>query len=285
MKIPVLWHISDGFWDSSLPRYVLNEAASCEHMPLAEMASGDIGVIVVPGQHSCKDYDVLNDAAKHFKKVVWIITGDEEGIFHSDEVKHPNQRKWWFAPPFNPQQEIDVPAPFGWTTRTLELVKAAKEKGLTRKFDWCFYGQMTHIRRVQCADALQEIPNGDLLLTPGFSLGATQEKYFEALVQSKFAPCPAGPCTVDSFRFAETLEAGCVPIVDNLTQNPHYPPGYWDYVFGPFRPFRTVDNWQELPKIIAAALPYWSSIAQNCSVWWSLQKKILIKKMIEDLKP
>lgn len=288
--IPVLWHHSDGFWDCALPRYILNNAGTCYHFsghvketPVDLRAL--IGVIVIPGRHSCGDYDILNDVARRFDKVLWIIAGDEEGIFHSDELKHPNQRKWWFMPPFANKQQIDVALPNGWTTDAPALIAKAREKFPKRIHDWSFYGQMTHIRRVQCVDALQEIPNGDLLVTPGFTQGVSQEKYFESMVQSKFVPCPAGPCTPDSFRFAEALEAGCVPIADNLIQHSWFPPGYWDYVIGDGpKPFRVIENWRELPQIIATGLPHWEIISRRCFEWWTQQKHSFVEKMKKELE-
>lgn len=283
----VIWHLADGWWDTALPKYILVHAGITKHTVGIENCAPteNIGILMIPGRHSLEHYDDLNRCAEKFKKVVFFIYGDEEGCLHSDWLKHPDKRIWWAMPPFAHKQAVDVPLVNGWTTNGPEMIAKARANFPNRIYDWSFYGQMTHIRRVQCVDALQEVPNGELLITPGFTQGVPQEKYFEIMVQSKFVPCPSGPCTPDSFRFAEALEAGCVPIADNLIQHTWFPPGYWDYIFGDGpKPFRVVENWRELPQIIESNLPYWKDIAQNCSVWWSLQKKILVKKMKKELE-
>jgi len=286
--IPVLWHHADSFWDCAMPRYILDYATECDHQilkPEGYNPIGRIGVIVIPGRHSCGDYEVLNRVASLYSKVVWIIIGDEEGIFHSDQLQHPNQRLWWFMPPINPKQKVDVPAINGWTTKALDLIYEQKKRHLPRKWDWSFYGQVTHSRRVQCVDALQSIPNGDIVVTPGFSQGVPQEQYFETMVQSKFVPCPAGPCTVDSFRFAEALEAGCIPIADNRTQHESYPPGYWEYVLGnKFFPFWVINDWAKLPDVIETLLPKWKDVSEECMHFWKSYKKSLVRQMRKDLE-
>lgn len=288
-KIPVLWHLADSFWDSSFPRWILDRAIQPDHkirslVPSAdwELPSGDVGIILIPGRHSCEHYTVLNEQASHFKKVIWILYGDEEGIFHADRLEHPNQRKWWFMPPLNPKQKVDVVAINGWTTGTPLLVEEAAEKYPKRKWDWSFYGQMTHIRRVQMADAFQDIPNGELLLTPGFAQGVDRNKYFEVLVQSKIVPCASGPCTPDTFRFAEALEAGCVPILDGRTQNSEYPPGYWDYVF-PWHPFKVMDNWADVHESVEYILRNFHDAQRACYAWWLSYKWDLVHRMAKEI--
>lgn len=286
--LPVVWHYNDGFWDCAFPRYILNRAAQIQHsIGLESAMPARVGAIVIPGRHSCGDYEQINKAAKHFGKVVFVIIGDEEGIFHSDELKHPKKIVWWFMPPFNPKQQVDRVAPNGWPTDAPFQINWAKKLHFkVREFDWSFMGQMTHSRRIECVNATQEImERGKLLVTDGFTRGVPRGEYYDVMVRSKLVLCPSGPCTPDSFRFAEALEAGCVPIVDDLTQNPNYPPGYWNYTLGDLHlPFPLIHDWSTLPAVADFWLKTWKSRAEECRTWWNLKKILWCRQMQEDLR-
>lgn len=287
--INVIWHYNDGFWDAALPKYILNHATSCHHFNGLEWAKELVGtrkgVIVIPGRHSCGDYEALNRAAANFKKILFVIIGDEEGIFHSDRLEHPAMKIWWLMPPYHPKQIADRVGPNGWPTDAPMMIQFARKKHHgERPLDWSFYGQMTHMRRIQCVQATQELTNGQLLPTEGFTQGVPRDQYYDIMVRSKFVLCPSGPCTPDSFRFAEALEAGCVPIVDNLTQHADYPPGYWNYVFDrDVLPFPVISDWSTLPDVLDLALFDWEARARHCAIWWTRYKEDLVKKMQEDL--
>jgi hypothetical protein len=286
--VPVLWHYNSGFWDCALPRYILDGAEHCEHFESVEhpQVQAPVGVIVVPGRHSCSDYDLLNQAALKFEKVVFVIIGDEEGIFHSDRLKHKNQKIVWFMPPFHPRQKVDWVGPNGWPTGAPQMIALALEKTNTRRdLDWSFMGQMTHIRRIQCVNACQDLSslNSVLVPTDGFTKGAPRDVYYETMVRSKLVLCPAGPCTPDSFRFAEALEAGCIPIVDDLIQHAWYPRGYFHYVLGTDLPFPLIEDWATLPEVVEEWLDDWETKTKRCRKWWSSMKTAWIKRMQGEL--
>lgn len=244
-------------------------------------------VVVIPGRHSNEriQYDHLVDVGNHFKKVIYVIIGDEEGLFRADEIRLEHAKIWWFMPPFNPKQEVHRVAPNGWPTDTIELLAGARKmnQGI-RSFDWSFMGQVTHIRRQECVEAARELPRGRLLCTKGFTQGEPREKYYDVMVRSRAVLCPSGPCTPDSFRFAEALEAGCVPIVDGATPNPLYPPGYWKYVFnGDALPFPIISNWNLLPLILDLCRDDWEGRIGACRLWWKKTKERMIQEMKEDL--
>lgn len=289
MTTSVIWHHNDGFWDTALPKYILGRMGLCHYFQglewAKELAGSNQGVIVIPGRHSCNDYDKLNEAGKSFKRLVFLIIGDEEGIFHSDRLEHPKMKIWWLMPPFHPKQKVDRVGPNGWPTDAPMMIEYARKRNHgIRPLDWSFYGQMTHMRRIQCVNATQGLKNGQLLPTNGFTQGVPRDQYYEVMVRSKFVLCPSGPCTPDSFRFAEALEAGCVPIVDNLTQHTDYPPGYWAYALDrEVMPFPVVEDWSQLEDLIELCLFDWEARAKRCRVWWEAFKEGLVNKMREDL--
>ncbi len=239
---------------------------------------------MIPARHSCGHYDLINSAASRLKKVVFVIYNDEEGIFHADQLKHPNMIRYWFMPPFSPKQEVDRVGPNGYPTDAIEMIAAAGGQNRVRDIPWSFYGQMTHSRRIECVNATQELDGGKLLVTEGFTQGAPRAEYYDVLTRSKLVLCPSGPCTPDSFRFAEALEAGSVPIVDDLIQHASYPAGYWSYLFGDSLPFPLIHDWKVLPEVVEKYLDGWQQHSRNCRQWWAEQKDRMVSEMRSDLE-
>lgn len=287
--INVVWTINDSFWDMGLPKWILERAGQCQHFQglhwAKDLAGTPVGVIVIPGQHCTLRYDELNEAAANFKKIVFVIVGDEEAKFDSSRLEHPDMKIWWFAPPFNPKQRIDRVAPFGWPTGALDLIqKARKEIGnAERVYRVNFCGQVTHQRRVDCFQAALKIPGKQILYpTHGFAQGMDRDSYYEKMLQSKFVLCPSGPCMPDSFRFAEALECGCVPIVDNRAPDPKYRTGYWRYLFSS-PPFPYVNEWSELPEMFQDLLEDFESYQKKCVSWWQTEKELMALRMMGDV--
>lgn len=75
-----------------------------------------------------------------------------------------------------------------------------------------------------------------------------------------------------------------MPIVDDATPNPLYPPGYWKYVFAnkPL-PFPLVTDWKNLPFILEFCRDNWEHRIGACRLWWKSQKERMIAEMKEDL--
>ena len=284
--VPVFWYLGAAQWDTALPRYILEHAAECMDVLFVAPENKDVGVFVIPGRHSAgqEHYDVLNDAADWFRKIVFVVIGDEEGLFQTDKLQHDNKKVWFLMPPYNPKQKVDRVGPNGWPTGAIEMIAAAKKHVHNRPYDWCFLGQVTHRRRVECVEAAWEIPNGKLLPTKGFTQGVPREDYYASMVRSKVVLCPSGPCTPDSFRFCEALEAGAIPIADDLTPRADYPAGYWQYVFGTDKlPFPVISDWNTLPNVIADCLKNWQRKSCECQTWWMATKHKLVNQMKQDL--
>src|SRR5271169_362483 len=86
----------------------------------------------------------------------------------------------------------------------------------------------------------------------------------ELMLNTIFVPCPGGWANMDSFRVYESLECGCIPIVETF---PH------DY-FNSFlanHPFLTVDSWEEAPGLIQAYMADPEVLEKKrleCYEWW-----------------
>lgn len=289
--IPAFWYHGFGNWDCAFPRFIVDKAdSSIQHvdgLTQAHLFPSLKAIIFIPGRHSAgpEHYEAVNRAAANFDKVLFFIFGDEEGIFHADRLDHAKKKVWWAMPPLMPKQEVDRVTLNGWPLECREMI--VKEKEIVqgaRDLDWSFMGQMTHRRRIECVDATQGLPRGRLLATPGFTEGVSRREYYRTLCRSKIVLCPSGPCTPDSFRFAEALEANCIPIVDELTQNVQYPSGYWQYVTGCTEfPFPVVKDWSVLHDCVERILLDYAHCYPACIAWWSWLKMKYVEDMKEDL--
>lgn len=285
MKVPVAWYRTQSSWDGALPRYILHHATEGEYSEFLVTPSSirhfsafanphELCVFVIPGQHSLNDYFMINEAAGDFDRVVFIINGDEEALFDVSQLKHRHMKVWWFAPPFPAKHRVNRVAIFGWPVGAPEMIE--KERSEIRDIPWSFAGQVTHDKRQECYLASWELTrDGKFLATSGFSKGLPRENYYRMLAHSKFVLCPAGPHTPDTFRFAEALEAGCVPIVEKH--------GYWNYVFDDPLPFPVIKNWGELPDLFGDLLASYETMKYICDYWWIMQKQKYISWMRADL--
>jgi hypothetical protein len=288
--IPVFWLKGYGNWDCAFPRFILDQAAECDHVEGIDRAvefPQSHAVICIPGRLSVADCGQINTTAALFPKITFLVYGDEENLFPSKFLTHVNKKLWYFMPPWNPKAEdVDRVAVNGWPTGCREMLSIEKSiVGGVRDFDWCFMGQVTQPRREQCLEASEGIPRGYWYGTEGFAQGMPRSSYYRYLCRSKIALCPSGPQTPDSFRLAEALEAGCVPIADGLTQNPAYPPGYWNYAFDAYTlPFPVIHNWAVLPSLIERVLYDYANFNFQCVKFWADAKARWTEWMKEDLQ-
>lgn len=271
MTIPVVWIGGRKLcWDQHTLDGWLSSSSLYEHHD--EIPSDARGcVLVIPARYHAPD-DV-NALIAPLEWVLLVLTSDEESTFDCTRISHPNMRMWVMTP---------YPERHAQTRRN--LVEGIDENTsrdllphdpLHRPTDVFFAGQVNHIRRTKCANAIRGLPkdvSAKLVETPSFTEGLPRDLYLQALAASKIAPCPAGRDTPDSFRLSEALEAGCIPIVDDRTRDNMYPRGYWPLVFGEPPPFPIINNWSELEKYVRALLDDWLWQSVRVQGWWLLRK-------------
>ena len=96
----------------------------------------------------------------------------------------------------------------------------------------------------------------------------------EALSLTEFMPCPNGFVHPETYRVYESLECGCIPIVENTYQ-------YYDRLF-PQNPFIKVNQWSDAKPIIKG----WEKNQikkkrEECEIWWN-EYKDKIQNFIKD---
>lgn len=152
-----------------------------------------------------------------------------------------------------------------------------------KTLDFFFGGQVTHVRRQECAAALRALPGGHLHETAGYLQGMAHDEYMARLASAKVVPCPSGPMTVDTARPLEAMEAGCVPVVDTTNaKGESY--DYWSLVFGDGHPLRTITDWSTFPSALAEELAAWPHNANRVSAFWQQWKRSVARQLDDDLR-
>lgn len=273
-----------GAWASTIVEWL---TVGCNHHNLPEAIPWHEGAIVVVKADASRNIDKLNETMRRFPWVLLFVTSNEEGDFRMDKIRHHRIRVWLQTP--SPKQGAHRYFPWGWTPNE------GFEPHMQRELDWFFAGQVTHLRRSTCVEAIKGLQNGLLIQTDGFGKGLPHSVYCQAMKAAKMVPCPSGPMTVDSFRVCEALELGAIPILD--TESPLYKfPSYWNMVFDSTlppdlkevppscTPLPFVSDWHDAPRIIAEWVEDWPKRSLLVWEWWRWQKTAWNHAFEEDIK-
>lgn len=263
-----------GYYDHGFLNQYLFPQFECNYHEVETIPS-DIksAVVVIPARMQA---DIVEELNEELAKLDWafvVLTGDEESSFPWRELNHPRMLVWVMSPIQGEHDDAGGKIGSGYREETPKLLS---EIGLQdRILDWFFAGQVTHPLREQCVTQLRNMPNGKLVETKGFSQGIPYREYLENMARAKFVPCPSGPCTPDTFRLYEALEAGCVPIADGGS--------YWQSLFGEEVPFPVVSSWEVLPTLMPQLLKEWPENSNKVFAWWQLYKRRLADKFDDQL--
>jgi len=246
----------------------------------------DGALVVLPARHHASEADVawfLGQLGRLSWSVV-ILAGDEEWAFPAHMVPGPNRRVWCMQP--RPEHEgMDGMLPGGWYPGTRQGIRPHGVLG-PRPLDWFFGGQVTHERRQEATKVLRGMVTDfpcRLIETAGYLQGVPMPEYMAFLSSAKVIPCPSGPCTVDTARPLEALEAGCVPVVDTVTpRGESY--DYWALCFGDDCPLPRIREWSDFPAILRRELADWPTNANRLSAWWQQWKRSTVHKLHNDLR-
>jgi hypothetical protein len=251
-----------GYADQGLVEWVIAEVIpdAAHRAAFEDVPDGHGAIVVVPARHHARDAARLTADLARLPWALVVLTGDEGAEFPWRELAHPNMRLWVQTP--DPVLHAGAgrflgDGPSAW------LPSLAGSGVPAKTLPWCFAGQVTHDARWRCHEALrrQERKGGGgfFFQTDGFMRGLPPAEYLGRMLAAKVCPAPSGPCTPDTFRLYEALDAGAVPIADGRE--------YWDFLFGDV-PFPVVGDWLEAPGLIDLVLADWTAWANRCFAWW-----------------
>lgn len=249
-----------GYWDQALLEDLLD---GWDSDPVA----------VVPGAAHA---DLVDRLRTELDGAAVLVVAEDEG----SEMDYG--RLGWDGPLFvqtarsDRTPETAVWLPVGYTPATRPTLATLDGPG-PRDRCWMFAGQVAHPRRREAQQAMGRVADGDWVTTGGFLQGDPPDVYTRRLAGVRFVPCPAGIITPDTFRVWETLEAGAVPLADRHAGEWDVPGDYWERLCGP--PFPIVDNWGDVPDLVAALDRDWAEHTARIGGWWSRYKQTLRRRL------
>lgn len=252
---------------------------------------GDGAVIVFPARRQSSYVDHLNKDIQRLKWVIIILTGDEAREFPADQISHPNMKLWIMTP--NPERHPEGARKIGsgFPPQALEWLSKYKEDAFKKEIDYFFAGQITHERRIEAAKQLEIIDefkesnklDGIYLFSSGFTEGMPHKYYYKGLASSKTSPCPSGPESPDSFRLYESLEAGCIPIVDAYSPKLKHD-DYWTWFFDEEPPFPVYKELFQIRGYIAESVTQYPQLSNKISSWWQTKKREMCYWLRNDIE-
>ena len=155
-----------------------------------------------------------------------------------------------------------------------------------RDLQWSFAGT-PHGERKQMLDMFTDLKPNRSAFCSGFNAkdGLDTAEYAKLLESSKYALCPPGQDSMDSFRIYEALEAGCVPVTLNNSLQFILRPSYWHAVFyGEQKmPFVSEDEWELTRSVVhGVSQEEYEQHRKDCAAVW-LRWKTLWKTTATDL--
>ena len=114
--VPVIWlsYYDDvphrGYWDYGILEAIFArdiwhpvfpvEFVHYEDFEAIEETRFHTGVVIVPGRSHINDVERINNDIAKFRGVLVIVAGDEEGLFPTEKLNHPNMKLYVMTPHF-----------------------------------------------------------------------------------------------------------------------------------------------------------------------------------------
>jgi hypothetical protein len=184
----------------------------------------------------------------------------------------------YYAGWFDDHPEV-LTLPLGWANGT--PARSRVKPAAARKYLWSFLGNQKAASRPEMFKALRPVePNfvhGYQAGTSG-ALKLSRLEYAAILDETVFAPCPMGNANLETWRFYEALEAGCIPIIESRPWLQ-----YFHRLLGPL-PVPMVNQWSHsagLIKKLAGQPEKLNQIQQAVLAWWNGYKLVERERVAE----
>lgn len=291
MNVNVLWlNYSDapsrGYWCYGMLEEIFVEFppafVSFTHHDSPGTVDGG-AVVIIPAEYNASHVDKINTVLSALPWAVVILASDECGLFPVEDLVDVHAL-WVMTPHFESRTYPRGTKFLGEYYPQDALTHLDRPLTTERQYRFGFSGQITHQRRHEMVQALEDVfEDGYLNKTAGFTQGLGRSDYYELLTECISVPAPSGPQTPDSFRAYEALEAGAVPILDLNCPRDQDGELYWNAVLGEGHPLPSVSHWTDAIKIIDDIADAWPHVNNRVFAWWQLHKRELRYRLLEDI--
>ena len=249
------------------------EIIESDYLPKQERA-----IVAIAARHHAGLEEEINHELDRIGNCVLFLMGDEEADFDVEKIRKNNMHIWVQNPHMGKHDNYDRIG-----TGYPQHIHSNLPDKIVKDIDIFFAGQITHNRRTDLIEALQNVDmTKRVIKTEGFTQGMKPKEYYRYLTSANFAPCPSGAVIPDSFRLFEALECMAIPIADNKT------PGgdkleYWDWLFKAITPFPQIDNWYVIESAISGQFDNPKHHINIQTEWWIKWKRNFVYKVMEQL--
>lgn len=267
----LVWH-ADNLLEVDWLRYVFGDLVEeeCTDLDLTCFDDDTIHVVSSNWQPLPTYDEYFRECRARCRRLVLFHASDEwfsggYGLYRHFDVVIRN-----FATDLADQAGIlTIPEGYANGTRTPRSVRLVTE----RQYAWSFTGEIK-ASRIDMASAFAGLEPNFLTSTSSiYKDGGTKlskAAFDDVLEDTIFSPCPMGNVILETWRLYESLELGCIPIVETRSSL-----DYFTRLLGP-HPIPCFRNWEAARRYVDDALRDMAALLRKQTEihdWWTAKKQ------------
>ncbi len=267
----LIWH-ADNLLEVDWVRDILSDVVEeeCTDLDLTCYDDDCIHVVSSNWQPLPAYEDYFHECRARCRRLVLLHTSDEWFSGGYALYRHFDAVIRNFATGLTQHEGIwTIPEGYSNGTRTGQAVRPITE----RPYVWSFTGEIK-ASRADMADAFAGLQPNFMTSTASIYAGGgkklSKPEFDSVLDNTIFSPCPMGNAILETWRLYESLELGCIPIVETRASL-----DYFTYLFGP-HPIPSFRSWRAARCYAERALADKSSLREKqlqVLSWWTDKKR------------
>jgi hypothetical protein len=269
--VNLVWH-ADNLLEVDWLRDVLSDLVEeeCTDLDLKCFDDNSIHVVSSNWRPLPAYEDYFRECRVRCHRLVLIHTSDEWFSGGYALYRHFDAVIRNFATALARQEGIwTIPEGYANGTRTAGALRPVTE----RRYVWSFTGEIK-ASRVDMASAFSGLEPNFLAGTASIHTDGgkklSKTEFDDVLENTIFSPCPMGNAILETWRLYESLELGCIPIIETRATL-----DYFSGLFGP-HPIPSFTHWDAACRYVENALADSSSLQRKqleIRNWWAAKKQ------------